>query len=240
MSLRDRLNAKQSSAFSAPRRFETSPVSYAAPIREDRDTGRVYVTPAGNVYPSATTILGKVGDKSWLDAWRDRIGHDEAERITNQSGRRGTAMHGVIERYIDNCDDYLGSPTPVYLDLFRQVKPRIDQSLGTVFGNELPLFSDYLRASGTADLCAEWDGVKSIVDWKNARRFKRLSDIEGYFIQTGMYAIMYEERTGIPIPQLVIVMAVENNAGDAVVFKQKRSDWDKNVLATIKEYYAKI
>lgn len=212
-------------------------VEYEPPVREDRPSRRVYVTPKGNVYPSATTVLGAVGDKSWLDAWRDRIGHEEAAKITAQSGRRGTELHSIIERYINNEDDFLGSPTPVYLDLFRQVKPRIDESLGTVYGNELALYSDFIKVSGTADLVAEWDGVLSIVDWKNARRFKSLSDITGYFHQTCMYAIMYEERTGLPVKQLVIVMAVENNTGDAIVFKQKRKDWVEPMRAIVKEYY---
>lgn len=239
MGFRDKLNSKLTDGLGPAKTFVHTPISFAPPIREDREGGRVYVTPEGNVYPSATTILGAVGDKTWLEEWRNRIGHEEAHRITSQSARRGTELHAIVERYIGNDPNYLGNPTPIYYDLFRQVKPRIDQSLGNVYGIEIGLYSDYLKASGTSDLIAEWDGVLSVVDWKNARYFKKLEDIEGYFVQTDMYAVMFEERTRKPVPQLVIVMAVEGNAGEALVFKQKRKDWDKKMLSSVEEYYAK-
>lgn len=233
------MNGKQKEALGEIRTFVRSDLVFPQPRREDRPTGRVYVTPDGNVYPSATTILGAVGDKSWLDAWRDRIGHDEAHKITYQSGRRGTELHSIIERYIGNDPKYLdGKISPVYYDLFRQVKPRIDESLGTIYGIEVGLYSDYLRASGTADLVALWDGELSLVDWKNARRFKSIEDIHGYFHQTCMYSIMFEERTGRVVKNLVIVMAVEGNTGAAVVFKVPRTDWDRSTLDIVKAYHA--
>lgn len=49
--------------------------------------------------PSVTTILGNTKDQSGLDVWRNKIGHVEADRISNLSMNRGTIMHRLIELY---------------------------------------------------------------------------------------------------------------------------------------------
>ena len=50
--------------------------------------------------PSVTTILAKTKDQSYLTNWKNKVGHEEAERIKNLSSKRGTAMHKFIEKYI--------------------------------------------------------------------------------------------------------------------------------------------
>lgn len=49
--------------------------------------------------PSVTTILGGTSDKSGLDAWRKRVGEEEADRIGKLSANRGTIMHRLVELY---------------------------------------------------------------------------------------------------------------------------------------------
>jgi hypothetical protein len=53
-------------------------------------------------------------------------------------------------------------------------------------------------------------------------------------MQTAAYAIMYEERTGIPVPNLVILIAVEDE--EPQVFIEKRDNWTKELLRT-RDYY---
>ena len=50
--------------------------------------------------PSVTTVLAKTKDQSYLTNWKNKVGHEEAERIKNLSSKRGTAMHKFIEKYI--------------------------------------------------------------------------------------------------------------------------------------------
>jgi len=45
-------------------------------------TPRLDVTPEGKKYPSMTSIL-KVMEGGGLDAWRERVGDEEADRICN-------------------------------------------------------------------------------------------------------------------------------------------------------------
>ena len=47
--------------------------------------------------PSVTTILSKTKDQSFLTAWKNKVGHENAERIKNHSASRGTAMHKFLE-----------------------------------------------------------------------------------------------------------------------------------------------
>ena len=69
--------------------------------RNDEETGRTYNVGEHKV-PSVTTILSKTQSqekKQALDAWRERVGYQEAARITNQAAVRGTEMHYVLEQY---------------------------------------------------------------------------------------------------------------------------------------------
>ena len=51
--------------------------------------------------PSVTAILSATKseeDKAALAAWKERVGHKEAERIKNEVSSRGTSMHTYLER----------------------------------------------------------------------------------------------------------------------------------------------
>ena len=53
--------------------------------------------------PSVTTILSDTKSEeklASLQRWRERVGQDEATRITDQSGQRGTIMHNYLEGYL--------------------------------------------------------------------------------------------------------------------------------------------
>ena len=64
----------------------------------DRPDGRVYVDPHGNELPSVTTILSATKDMTVLDAWRKRIGEDEANRQIKHAVNVGNLMHESVER----------------------------------------------------------------------------------------------------------------------------------------------
>ncbi len=54
----------------------------------------------GMKLPSVTTILAKTKDQSFIKRWKEKVGHEEAERIKNLSSKRGTAMHKFLEKHI--------------------------------------------------------------------------------------------------------------------------------------------
>lgn len=215
--------------------FEHAPVDlgYNDLIAETATTGRVYNIPSGKQYPSITTVLSILSEDS-IRAWRKRVGEEEANRISTRASRRGTAVHLIAEKYINNEIDYKKGFTPDILESFRSIKPILDERIGKVYGQELPLYSDYLGVAGRVDCIAQFDGVPSIIDFKTSRRLKTHDDIHSYFMQETAYAIMWEERTKRPIVNLVTIIAVDDN--EPLVFKEHRDNWVKPLVETINEY----
>ena len=84
------------------------------------------------------------------------------------------------------------------------------------------------------NLIAEWDGVPSIIDFKTSRRPKKKKDIPHYFAQGAGYAVMWEERTGMPITNVVILMDVDNF--HPIVYKEHRDNHIELLMDTKKEY----
>lgn len=171
--------------------------------REDTPSGRWYNTPDGR-YPSMTTALDASKDKTQLVKWRERIGEAEAERIRSSSGEVGTRLHTAIE-------DFTRGFMPEFecersRSLFRTILPYL-ASIDEIRHTEVGLYSNTLRVAGTADCIANYDGVLSVVDYKNALRTKRREYIESYFLQTAGYAVMYRELTGIDVTRGVVLIS---------------------------------
>jgi len=199
---------------------------------------RLYVTPEGKKYPSITTVLSVRG-KEAIYEWRRRVGEEEANRVTRHACARGTALHTIAEKYLNNEPDiYKKDEMPHVVALFRSIQPILDSNIGRVVMQERPLYSDHLGIAGRVDLVAEYEGNLSIIDFKTSKRVKTREEISNYFIQSCAYAIMFEERTGIPVSRIVIVMAVDDNPVP-VVFKEKRDSWTSELQNVIKEYNTK-
>lgn len=176
------------------------------------DDGRVYRTPTGENYPSITTVLSSHNKKA-ITEWRERVGSDEANRISRKASNRGTKLHTICEKYLLNESDSLMFKTmmPDTKELFLQLKPHVDENVGRIFGIEQALFSHRLRIAGRCDCIAEWGGKLSIVDYKTSSRKKSEDSILNYFMQCTAYAEMFEERTGLPVDQIVVAIAVEGS-----------------------------
>lgn len=196
------------------------------------DSGRVYSTPDGK-YPSITTVLSILSEEG-IRAWRARVGEEEANRISSRAATRGTNVHAIIEKYLNNEKDYADGYLPNIIENFKDIQSLLDDKIGKIYAQEVPLYSNHLRVAGRVDCVAEYNGAMSIIDFKTSRKLKKKEWIEGYFCQASAYAIMFEERTGIPITQLVVLIAVDNELPQ--VFIEHRDNWTKKLLETIKEY----
>jgi len=200
--------------------------------RTENEEGRFYYCGEQNFYPSVTTFLNYVLDKSDLDSWRAWVGETEANRITKQSTDRGTELHHLCEQYL------LGTPVetkyPMVKTMFKQLKPHLDK-ITNIKGLELSLHSDKLRLAGTADCVADYEDVPSIIDFKNSNQQKSEDDILGYFIQTTLYSVMVKERLGLDHLQLVILMACQT--GRTLVFKKRVKDYLPVSLELLKKFY---
>ena len=193
---------------------------------------RFYVTPEGEHYKSITSILSDL-TKTDIQKWRERVGEKEANRITQKASRRGTAVHSVCESYIKNEDGYLEGQLPDVFAMFQSIEP-ILKRINNIHGVELGLYSDHLKLAGRTDLIAEFDGRLSVIDYKSSAKRKKYEHCYNYFAQCTAYAIMYEERTTIPIDQVVIIVAVESD--EPQLFIEKRDSWVHRIWEAQKMY----
>jgi len=179
---------------------------------------RLYKTPTGRAYPSVTTVTGLHSAKS-IAEWRKRVGNEEANRISSRAAARGTRIHSLCESFLRNegCD-----PDIFDRELFTSISPLLGE-IDNVHALETPLYSDHLEVAGTVDCIAEFRGKLSVIDFKTSARIKSRDDIHGYFMQCSAYAVAFEERTGIPVGRLVVIMGVDNE--DPLLFVEKRDTW---------------
>lgn len=210
---------------------ETIDLGYDDLDTDTRPSGRTYVAPDGSRFPSITTVLSIINEEA-IAAWRKRVGEDQANRIGHRAASRGTSVHSIIEKYLLNEDtsEYL----PHVKQSLQNVRPILDSRIGKIFGLEVALYSTHLGLAGRCDCIAEFDGVPSIVDFKTSRYPKKKDKIPNYFAQMSGYAIMFEERTGMPITNTVIIMDVDDH--EPMVFKEHRDNYVDLLLDTKKEY----
>ena len=176
-------------------------------------------------YPSVTTVLSSDKSKSaGIQKWRDRVGEEEANRVSHMATQRGTAVHQIMEDYILDQKP-ITKPMPIHLDNARKLKKWVDMYVGDVKLVEGQMFSHHLRTAGTVDLVAEWDGQMAIIDWKTSKYAKKREYVESYFMQEAAYAVMFEERTGIPVKRLVTAIAYDEPNDGCQLFVEDRDDW---------------
>ena len=197
---------------------------------ETTNSGRTYITPDGKSYPSITTVLS-ILNEDIIKAWRQRVGEEEANRISGKAANRGTRVHSIVEKYLNNED------TVKFLPHIRQslenLKPVLN-NIETIYGLEVPLYSHHLGLAGRCDCVGKYNGVTSIIDFKTSRYIKKKEKISNYFAQGAAYSIMWEERTGMVAPNIVIVMDVDHEK--PLVFVEHRDNWTKLLTETIEEY----
>lgn len=219
--------------------FEHAPVDLPQLDRVDSHDGRRYVTPEGNAYPSITTVLSILSEDS-IKAWRKRVGDEEADKISYRASTRGTAVHECVEKYLQNTpmSELKKLYTPNIIESFLSIKGVLDERIGKIFSQECGLYSDHLQCAGTVDCVAEFDGKISIIDFKTSRKIKKRKYITNYFAQESGYAVMWEERTRMPITQLVTIIAVDDMHGAPgnQVFVEHRDNFINLLRDTIEEY----
>ena len=167
----------------------------------------IYRTPEGKEYASITTKLSATKDYRGLNIWRTRVGTEIATYIMQQAGIIGTAVHKLIEEYVNNKTSDEKSLLPrAHLENIKPLLHKIDN----IHFTEVALFSDELEIAGTCDCIAEYNGILSIIDFKTSRKKKQNAWIQDYFLQVTGYAKMYHEMSGIEIKQAVVMITGED------------------------------
>jgi len=112
-------------------------IGYADLPCETGEKGRNYVTPQGKKYPSITTVLSILSRQKIME-WRKRVGEEEANAISRAAAGRGTSVHTLVEKYLNN-EPIDESAMPNAKAAFRSLQPILDAHVGKIFIQEAPL-----------------------------------------------------------------------------------------------------
>lgn len=209
-------------------------------ITFERVTGRGLKTPEGDVYPGITKILGSF-PKPGLDAWKKRVGEEEASRIMKAAAARGRVLHETVETHLKNN---FGPDNFDHAQLIHSVKSFTDKYIDTVHGIEVPLYSNELKAVGFADLICSLKSIPSprltVVDFKTSTNPKKLEYVQDYFLQLTGYVMMIEEQYDIAIKDMVLVVCVENVVQPQYFHEICDRSWKDRLRGKIDQYQNNI
>lgn len=187
---------------------------------------RLYSTPDG-LFPSVTSVVGWEKQKKFAE-WRKKNAK-ESQRVCD----RGTLLHSKIESYVLNEEVNMEEDD----ELFRLIKKEVDH-LSDIRAVEQPLWGKITGLAGRVDCIASYKGEPSIIDFKASTMPKKKVDIENYFCQATAYSLLWQERTGESIPNIVILIA--NEQGFCQVFKEKVINFVEPLRKAIDTYKQEV
>ena len=212
--------------------------NYKKYTRQEEDGSRTYNV-GNKKIPSVTTILSATQSdekKAGLDKWRERVGYQEAARITSQAALRGTEMHYVLENYIDGRGYLNMAPEGAQARLMaHEIVNNLDL-LKVVWGNEVSLaYED--KWAGATDVVGLYDEKPTIIDFKQSNKVKREEFVEDYYYQIAAYSLAHKKQYG-PITQGLICVCTKD-----VIYQEFKMDelklkqYEEKWLARVKKYY---
>ena len=214
---------------------------YPKTVREAIDGLRHYVI-SDEKLPSVTTILAATepAEKTeGLRKWREANGEIEATRIVDEAAARGTAMHKILEKYIDESG-YIDL-TNVGKDAHNMAIRIIEQGLCNIteyYGTECTLHYPGLYA-GQTDLVGIHRGKDAIIDFKQTNKPKKREWIEDYCLQLAAYAMAHNFIYKTKISKGVIMMCSKDHYYQEFIVEGKEfQKYKHNFLRRVDEYYS--
>ena len=192
--------------------------------------------------PSVTTIISATKseeDKAAIAAWKERVGHREAERIKNEASSRGNSMHSYIEQFL------LGK---MNLDLLEEdnhskkmaeeiIDNGLKNKLSEIWGAEATVYYPG-KYAGTADCIGIYEGKESILDFKQSNKPKREEFIDDYFYQVAAYSLAHNTVYNSNITQGVILLCtVDNLFQHFKIEGNKLLEYQKKFLDKVEHYH---
>jgi genome maintenance exonuclease 1 len=186
---------------------------------------------------SPSRILDGTKDKTGLDAWRKRVGEEEANRIIEESQKIGKSLHTYIENSVWKfCNvRYQNHPpliNPIYhphADLVSKMgnivlEKGLKNSLEEVYGLESYIYySIYFR--GIIDLVGKYEGEDTIVDFKTKTKMPKEEWMEDWFMQVAAYGMAHNFRCGTNIKKGVVLLITRELEFKKIIIQG--NDWNK-------------
>lgn len=160
-----------------------------------------------------------------LQAWRDRVGREEAERISKAALLRGRIIDEQVEllHTTGACED---SRISIYLNGYSFV------------ARELPVVSEMHGYQGRLDAILRMNGRNILVDFKGATRWKPKKYLEDYRVQLGAYYGACLE-SGMNIDCACVILFIDGRRRPQVYWQQLHELNEAHLIFVdrVKRYY---
>ena len=150
--------------------------------------------------PLSAYHLKRFASQAKMDAGEGALTTEEIKKLQKQ-GEENDAKSFDEEKHKKKFLAYC---------LFKQLAKETLDNVDNIHAQECGLYSDKYKVAGRVDCIAEYNGKLSIIDFKTSTKERSDEWNENYYIQASAYAEMYEERTGKPIDQIVILVVTED------------------------------
>jgi len=215
--------------------------SYPKSMRSMVSGSRMYAVNQEKL-PSVTSILQATQSeekKASLANWKARVGVTEANRIKNDASSRGTSMHNFLEKYL------LGQLNLELLEVENKSKKMADEiieqgikgKLSEVWGTEATLYYPG-KYAGTCDAVGVYEGLETIIDFKQSNKPKKEEWIEDYYLQLGAYSLAHNVVHNSKITQgIVLLCTVDNLFQDFRIQGTKLEEYQNKFLEKVEQFY---
>jgi genome maintenance exonuclease 1 len=196
----------------------------------------------GSNLPSVTSILKATQskeDKAAIFAWKERVGHKEAERIKNEASSRGSSMHSYIEQFLlgkfnlDLLDEENKSKKMAVEIIDNGLKNKLTE----IWGAEATVYYPG-KYAGTADCIGVYEGKETILDFKQSNKPKKEEYIEDYFLQIGAYSLAHNTVHNSKITQgAILVCTVDRLFQDFKIEGNELKNYQNKFLEKVEQFY---
>jgi hypothetical protein len=163
----------------------------------DPSTARFYETPAGR-FPSVTTILQATRDTTGLDAWRERVGDAEADRIRDAAIFRGNLLDEAMGEWLaDLRVPSESDPVRPWWDSLAGIREDLAPFL-PAYAIQHVVYHPGLRYAGTLDAACLFRSHHCVIDWKSADKPKPREYARDYELQVAAYAVAAQRCLTLP------------------------------------------
>ena len=178
-----------------------------------------------NSFPSVTEILYKTRHKSDLEGlkkWREKVGEEEADRISKESIERGNLYDSYVEDY------YRGNKIPhKALNLHLQKY--------NCHSREKYITSEKHGFYGKYDIVFEYGKCLCLNDFKGSSKPKREEWLGDYLLQISAYTMALIEK-GVDIKYSMITVILDNDIQKFLFSIESMEGYFQEFLKRLEQY----
>tara|TARA_Y100000389_G_scaffold3942_1_gene3772 strand:+ start:195 stop:947 length:753 start_codon:yes stop_codon:yes gene_type:complete len=193
--------------------------------------------------PSVTTILKATESeekKAKLAAWKERVGHKQAEIISREATTRGSSMHNYLEKFLLGKlnMDLLGNNTREKMMADQIIENGLRNRLNEIWGCEATLYYPG-KYAGSADCIGVYENKQTIIDFKNSTKPKKDEWIDDYYLQCAAYSLAHNKVYGSNITQAAILLCTKDNIFQRFIIDGERLiKYQNQFLEKVEQFYS--